>query len=788
MAVTYTYSIQHDFNGILYLDQLQDDILANSNITITLTSIYSIGDAVYIIFASDLGSELTYLNTIISSYVPKIIPTLSGPYIDPGTNLINYQIGSNTYNYLGNQSNEIHISTESQAHYNSISAAILDNNVSNRVFIVHPGTYVENNPLTLPNGCKLISMGHAENTFVIAQNPTATILNLGLQTIASGITFQGATSGTGIYFDGSLSGGLGKFSAILECFFYDCNIAIESNGNNGSGAIDSLYVREIVIEPATTNLSKGIYCHSRGLVTGLGASIAGIPGYFTITNAMYCSDPTSKIALATTSLWYCDTGLYMDNGADSEFALLTCKNTNIGIVIGPNGSTTRLSVNSVQINFSTTYDISIEATYASIEVHAGTLNNFIINNPNNVSFNSKYHIIRYGKTYQAFNGDVLFGTVNSGSKLYMGQGYFNIDGMSILSNDNLTTGTWVNNTNAALTLIPPSFNMFQNTSPNNCLFICYPTSILGVEIDILTPTTSVTNVYDIVWEYWNGTTWIQINIMQTNSCSPFTNLSNNFVSYTGIFHIRFGLTTSSPIAQTTFNSLTGYWVRFRIVNALSSIPVVEFVKVHPNSTIINTDGYMEYFGDSRVTQVLPVSILSSVNSNTSPANQSLFISSDIGVNYTTNVFSSGVLTRLGLIVNIPRNMDTSFPLKLSLMFIGDSGTSGNVSWTIRWAFTNSTSNVYHLITSAPTSAPGESNIVQSSTVTTIDTTIKQNFLLQFTTLSSNVLTDDINLCWISIERNAAPSNTNDTYSGNISLIDIKAFYIIWSNGGHILLY
>jgi hypothetical protein len=783
MSGIYTYSNASDFGGNLYSDQLQATIQANTNITIPILCINTSGDVVNIIFASNLGSELTYLTAIISAYVPKHVPELSGPYVIPGTNLINYQMDSVPFLYLGNQSNEIHISTETQGQYSSILSAIAANNNANTIFIVHPGTYTENNPISLPTGCSLRSMGHAENTFVIAQNPTQVLINLGLKTEIRGMTLQGTTGATCIYLDGTLSGGQGKFSAVMECFIKNCNIALESDGKTGSGAIDTLYLSEVVIEPLTMSLDKGVYCHSSGLVIGSGVSIAGIPGYFTIADAIFCSDEYSKVALATTSIWYCTNGLTLDNNADSEFALLTCKNNNIGVLIGPNGTTTRLSVNSLQVDYSTTYDISITATNATIQLHSGSLADFMINNPNDVAVNAKYHIVRYGQTYQSMTGDVLFGSISIPTRTYLGEGYFNIDGVAILSNSNLEVGTWVNNTSSALTAVPTSFNMFSGTTAGNCLYIGSSKNIPGVEIDIITATTTIVNLYDIVWEYWDGTSWDPINIMQTDCVQPLAGIASNFVSSVGFFHIRFGITTATNMALKTVSGVSAYWVRFRIVNPISNIPVVQFIKVHPNSLSINTDGTTEYFGNCRPIKELPISLLSSTNADTTPSNQSLYLSSDMSIDYTQNMFATGVFTKIGLLAQIPREFDVSFPLKLSLLFIGDSATSGNVAWTIRWSYIAPGSNVYHLSASAPTSAVNESNVAQSTTISSIDTVTQQTVSLYMNNLTVNPTTDTINLCWITIERSAT-----DTYPGNVSLIDIKGRYISWCSGGHILLF
>lgn len=68
--MSYTFSLNTNFNGDLYPHQLYSDIIGNSSITKTLDGIDTNGDIVTITFTSALsGSEVTALNNVITNYI-----------------------------------------------------------------------------------------------------------------------------------------------------------------------------------------------------------------------------------------------------------------------------------------------------------------------------------------------------------------------------------------------------------------------------------------------------------------------------------------------------------------------------------------------------------------------------------------------------------------------------------------------------------------------------------------------------------------------------------------------
>lgn len=79
MVRSITKSKSTDFNSNLDPGYLQEQILANVNITTAIASIMLENDDVYIKFVSDLSAnEITELNNIVSNYVPFVPPPEKG--------------------------------------------------------------------------------------------------------------------------------------------------------------------------------------------------------------------------------------------------------------------------------------------------------------------------------------------------------------------------------------------------------------------------------------------------------------------------------------------------------------------------------------------------------------------------------------------------------------------------------------------------------------------------------------------------------------------------------------
>ncbi len=125
METTYTENLSTSFPNGLNTSQFATQIITDSSITETLVRIDTDSTNAYIVFNNPLTTnEQTALNTLISNYTYIGLPTILQPYVNSSSNLITCNINNIPTTYIGDQSNEIHISKEPQGHFSSIQAAI----------------------------------------------------------------------------------------------------------------------------------------------------------------------------------------------------------------------------------------------------------------------------------------------------------------------------------------------------------------------------------------------------------------------------------------------------------------------------------------------------------------------------------------------------------------------------------------------------------------------------------------------------------------------------------------
>ncbi len=778
---TYIRSKITDFPNGLLTNQLFTEIL-DVIISPILTNINVDDDVVSLLFDAALPDEIQ-LNTIISDHIPIIIE-YSMPYIKD--DIMKNVINGGEYNYYGNHPSRITISTTSQSDYTSIKAAVLAHNTPNNIFVVFPGTYIEDNPIVLPEGTTLISVGSVSNTIIVAANPTSNLLVLGRRNKIFGITLFGAygLGAVGLYFDASLSGGQGDIGIIGECFFIDCDTSIDCDGNDSVGMTDTLYCDKIVIVAQGHTLSNGVLCRRGGQFITTVCYVVGVPGYYPIIYGIYCIDAGSKVSLCTTSVWFSGIALYLDNLGTAEVSLLAMRYNNIGVQIGTTGVTTRLSANSLAFQDSITYDLDIQASNASIEIYSSHMDDAKLNNPNKINIAIKYISFKYGSYYQSILGDTQIGSPTEPSKLAVGEGLYINNGIAIYTNDNLEIGTWLDNTEAALNIISDGFDIFPNGNVGNCLYLGSNIEIFGFKINVITPTSSITPFDDIVCEYWDGSTWITFNIMQTYPDYPCNTYINSFVSLESKFHIRFGLTTNTPFALKTLNGVSKKWIRLRVASALSSVPSGEYVKIHTNSTLFNSDGFTEYFGNARTTKQFNINNTSP--SDTTLGDQELFITPTISIGAKNNVFPSSTLARIGFRFKMPIEIDTSFPIKLNIAFVCNNATAGDIRWVLRYTYTENNNAMF---LNAIDAAASTAVVITNTKITTVGTNqnnmdLREVVSMDIHTVPANPSNSYKYILFVTLERD--PTDVADTYPGDVALFSLDGIYVIWSQGGHIL--
>lgn len=782
-------------NGELTAHRFVVEVNADAGITPNCIRIDTASDAVYVVFDATLSAgEITILQGLAAVHVPDQAYEAPDLIVDPTTKVLMHRLDSTMLSVNTRNQYEISISPDPGiGQYSTLSAAVAANPNPGTIYTVFPGTYVENNPIVVPAYAEVRARGTPGNTILIAANQTQDMINLGPWCKLSRFIITGSVAPgqkntcRGVYFNGGV--GFGGFSLVEECIVTNFDTCIETSGApTGS---HTLLLHRVQVAATTAPLTNGVRAHTQGQIisnsfvaAGTPVPLAPIPLPFGA--AIKAEDTGTKVSVNITSVLYCTHTCVVDNGGEIEITLLSSTGCNTAICIGPTGTNSKLRAVNFNMKNSITYDLDIMATDAQLDLIGAQMDESKINNPNGVKVNAQFHGNKGGKNYQAITGDVRIGTVEEPTNLAIGEGKYNVDSFVALQNDNLEVGTWTDISTEVKSETDGEPALFAGTAAGNCIYIGADQIPKGVKINVITAVTLGNVQYtDVMPEYWNGTTWTYLPIMSNNAETPFYFRTSPFVNEVGKYQIRFGLHNGSTIAKKTLNGYNKYWCRWRIVNTWSSVPEIEYIKMHTNSTEINKDGFLEYFGDARPISKLDWSIIMTEPANSTPDSQDVYLSDQLGVGRVNNKFKDNTTDRIGLNEFLPTDLDTSFPVKIKFSIVGDTAATGNVEFIARWNVSNNGSNIYRTTAAAPTSSSGEKSASTIIAMAAADVAYRGEIVVDLAGVNPNPSNGQPDLLWLSIERNATGGNTADTYAGNVTIVQMGVYYIKWRDGGHI---
>ena len=299
---------------------------------------------------------------------------------------------------------------------------------------------------------------------------------------------------------------------------------------------------------------------------------------------------------------------------------------------------------------------------------------------------------------------------------------------------------------------------------------------------VYNPNISASN---IVTEYYDGETssWVEVNTMITQSNPPYMPYSKHVEQARGNYQIRY----DSKLYETPWevNDDVGlgtelYWIRFRIINTMTSLPEIQQIKLHSSRCEINGNGWLEYFGSARPIRTLPWDggLLQAAAS--SPANQDLFISDVLDVGRIENEFVNGATDRIGLNAYLPYDVDTSSGIRLKWTVTTDDNTLGNIEWNVRWGYSADGYNVFGTTGDAPATGPNEQSINLVALAPALNTQKTYEVFLNIEDTVSRRDGGYGDILWVSIERDGG-----DAHGGDVAMINLRANYYAWCDGGHI---
>jgi hypothetical protein len=407
-----------------------------------------------------------------------------------------------------------------------------------------------------------------------------------------------------------------------------------------------------------------------------------------------------------------------------------------------------------------------------------------INNPNDVLITSTTIAGTAEDIGIAVLGCLSVGTVNHGSECAFGEGNYLVKNLHVYSNTDGETGTWGNHDDEAMSESGSTFSAFPALTTNACLYFGHLSKFYGCKVVVNTalPTTESAN---IVIEYWNGSSWIEISCMVTKAVSPYTSYALDIFERAQTDQIRLGNYTGWTTKS--LNGMDVHWIRFRLTAPITATPLLEQIKLHTNSFRIGPDGTEEYFGGSRKGEVLPWDITMAHPASASPANYDLYISDKLNSGRIENRFANNATDRTGLILPVPTDIDTSYPIKLRIISATISDSSGDVNWDIRYKFIDNADSIYGSTADAPSSA-GETLVTLVDTPPTTKDTLHisdwAELPITMAKIRPEIPTAKPSLLAITIER----IGTEDSYGADIAIVNVTVKRLKAFGGEHISAY
>lgn len=699
-------------------------------------------------------------------------------------------VGTDTVESLGKTVYE-HVITvaKSGADYTTIEdalAAVTSPTFANRWSIeVSPGTYIENNPLTLTPYTTIVATG-VRSVIIEPDNNNLDLFLDGEYTRISGVVFRGVVGTNNYAYNNNSTG-------IVE--LYDCVVRDCQNG------IASTHI-DAVTEVINCDFNTPISSMNRAFLLSLGElNINGvnIRSTATITTLVEAYGSNSRLSIhdLQSASPNVTTGLLLKDTLDATATYINLSNLYDGIVFS--GDSVKALFTNINIVGAQNHGFRIEepgvgvelSLFATTIIECDNLNFSVENDSCTVLGNGyteldKSYIEPGAKFYaylldtkpndEALNvlGELHVGIPEAKAESVFGGGDSYTRGMLVYQYNGTTT-TYTNVTDSA-TAVDGDCVKFPAVTANSAIYIASTLmdTLLhhGVKIAIETAVTIGSG--SIIAEYWNGTAWTAFNCMVTGSEPPYLPSAKNYFQQSYSTHIRYSIGITKDIVWRPNDPMglgTNHkWVRFRIATAITTTCRIDQIKLHSSRTEINSDGFLEAFGDARNIQRLNLNIGLARRFEGNLQSQTIYVDQDIGVGFQENRFLSST-DKVGYSIKLPRNIDTGSPVYL--VFSGRYLTGGTAQWTVRWRRVQPSQTLY-------TTEPTSSGLEKTTTTTsrTVTAGISEMFQIQidvsdFIARRTDELGDQL---WLSIQPSTLP--------GNFDITNISSSYYVWGEGGH----
>jgi len=612
------------------------------------------------------------IGTLISNIIPSQILTIISSASANGWSIFN--ISNETISSGGFNPERVITVAQTGGDFADVRDAVISANGSSPtsadpiIIFVYPGTYVNASVIVLN---PFVTLKGVSNKSVILQNTGGSCISMNDNSSLENVTINNTST---------------------VC------VSNNTTGNN-------IKIKNVIMENAATGLD---YNAGSGLI---------LSDCIFLNNTVGINSDGTFGIYKNCMLGGNTTGIVNSNTVMSQYFNFIIKNSNIGIQCVSSGVYIKDAVldNTLNLKIDGTPELSI---VDSCIFEPGS--NLDIEFKNNVAHELRIQscTINQGKIVKFSNNDVrgflfLYGQRDSGlsvrGELQVGtpdQPQESVFGAGdstgqLLDGVRFFYGEAANNTDPVANLTEQNdfnnqvnTNLFNGITADQCLLLASEKFLFsGFKINITT-SSDLVDSSNLLVEYWNGSVWAIADRMITLSNEPFLPIDYKNLFQLGNYQIRLGSTRDPDSKNTridqvllTIGTVTAYWIRLRLVAALSIMPTTDLIKLHTNRTEINSTGYIEYFNDAQIRKAITIPIRLTESVNSTPQNENVYIGQDafgneLSIKGVDNSFRTGSNRFLSIPFEFPNDIDTSKGLTFELRFFGTSVTPGDVLFSI----------------------------------------------------------------------------------------------------------
>lgn len=404
-----------------------------------------------------------------------------------------------------------------------------------------------------------------------------------------------------------------------------------------------------------------------------------------------------------------------------------------------------------------TNDLEIASANGTFIMTGGALDRSKLSIASGATFLSQF-LDYAGEQANQVTTDLAVGLPSRGNTSSFGEGEATIVGMRCKRNTNGTAGVWSDVTADAIA--KTNFSLFPGTGSGNCFYLGNDYKFYDANMSVTTA--MVIGSGSVVCEYWNGSAWTEFYTMATGGLSQY---GNSCLTRVATEDVRFGNMTNWT--QNTLDGYNKYWVRMRIVTAITTVPVLNLMRTGTNKTRINASGMVEYFGDARPTKDIMALIAAKSNLiGKLPVSEDILISSTLNFDRAYNEFANGVQDGFGDAISIPIGLDTSKPIVFEMLWYVKGTNTGNV-------------NLYLTYSTRSLGQPISGAAPETSINKLVNIATDSNTLLQRTAFDTAYVPTLIpgDMLAFGYWRDAV--SANDTCETSIVILAINAYGYLW---------